>query len=390
MVSEGHRLSERLRRVELEQPVLNREAVEDALWQHLSVVGAETDSFTWVEDIEEGFSAVLSRLRSGDQLWHPSSSGSWRRFALWTPDAPVSYPDRGSERREDPIGTPIIRASRASLGRRWRVQRTSRTHRRWRQSYAGVDDPVSAYRLALAATDEEALVREGRPERGQFDPLPGHDTDGFAQLRAEAAWKTTVRTYESARCRLFALEPLVAAFERGLGFFWMVEHRRSRRRECFAVPRPTLRLQDGRLHHAHGPAVEWPSGVSYWFLEGLPLSKRLVARTSGRAELQVLVRTRNVELRRLLLERLGHERFLEGAGARLLAQDDFGRLWRTELEVDGEALVAVEVANSTPESDGSRKRYFLRVPPETTSARDAVAWTFGFRNAADYFIAAES
>ena len=39
----------------------------------------------------------------------------------------------------------------------------------------------------------------------------------------------------------------------------------------------------------------------------------------------------------------------------------------------------VEVLNSTPEPDGSRKTYFLRVPPRTRTAREAVAWTFGVR-----------
>jgi uncharacterized protein DUF6745 len=37
----------------------------------------------------------------------------------------------------------------------------------------------------------------------------------------------------------------------------------------------------------------------------------------------------------------------------------------------------VEVRNSTPEPDGSHKRYWLRVPPEVHTAREAVAWTFG-------------
>jgi len=37
----------------------------------------------------------------------------------------------------------------------------------------------------------------------------------------------------------------------------------------------------------------------------------------------------------------------------------------------------VEVHNSTPEPDGTRKTYYLRVPPTTRTAREAVAWTFG-------------
>ncbi|MGH9553254.1 MAG: DUF6745 domain-containing protein [Terriglobales bacterium] len=36
----------------------------------------------------------------------------------------------------------------------------------------------------------------------------------------------------------------------------------------------------------------------------------------------------------------------------------------------------VRVINSTPEPDGSYKHYFLRVPPEITTAKSAVAWTF--------------
>jgi hypothetical protein len=37
----------------------------------------------------------------------------------------------------------------------------------------------------------------------------------------------------------------------------------------------------------------------------------------------------------------------------------------------------LEVVNSTPEPDGSFKRYWLRVPPQMQTAREASAWTFG-------------
>ena len=33
--------------------------------------------------------------------------------------------------------------------------------------------------------------------------------------------------------------------------------------------------------------------------------------------------------------------------------------------------------NGTRETDGSYKHYFLRVPPNVTTARQAVAWTYG-------------
>ncbi len=36
----------------------------------------------------------------------------------------------------------------------------------------------------------------------------------------------------------------------------------------------------------------------------------------------------------------------------------------------------IEMVKRTPEPDGSFKRYWLRVPPKTRTAREAVAWTF--------------
>nr|WP_175438982.1 hypothetical protein [Streptomyces vilmorinianum] len=37
---------------------------------------------------------------------------------------------------------------------------------------------------------------------------------------------------------------------------------------------------------------------------------------------------------------------------------------------------------TTPEPDGTFRTYWLRVPPEMTTARQGVAWTFGLAAAA--------
>ena len=62
--------------------------------------------------------------------------------------------------------------------------------------------------------------------------------------------------------------------------------------------------------------------------------------------------------------------------AKKVHTDETGVLWRVDLPND-EPLVMVEVLNSTPEPDGTRRTYFLRVPPNTRTARQGVAWTFG-------------
>lgn len=79
--------------------------------------------------------------------------------------------------------------------------------------------------------------------------------------------------------------------------------------------------------------------------------------------------------RRVMIERFGADRYLQVSDAKLLNEDDYGKLWRVEIE-DDEPLVMVEVLNSTPEPDGSVRTYHLRVPPETRTARAGVAWTF--------------
>jgi hypothetical protein len=62
------------------------------------------------------------------------------------------------------------------------------------------------------------------------------------------------------------------------------------------------------------------------------------------------------------IHRLFEEAF--NAGAERISHDHTGTLWR--IEVGGERLVMVEVRNSTPESDGTHRPYWLRVPPGST------------------------
>jgi len=91
---------------------------------------------------------------------------------------------------------------------------------------------------------------------------------------------------------------------------------------------------------------------------------------------------RNAELRRVMLEVYGFDRYLAETGATPADRDVMGVLWRIDLPGD-EPVVMVEVVNATPEPDGTRRTYWLRVPPRTRTAKEAVAWTFGL-GPADY------
>jgi hypothetical protein len=129
----------------------------------------------------------------------------------------------------------------------------------------------------------------------------------------------------------------------------------------------------------------------------------------------------NTEHRRILLERYGYDRYLQEMKAELRHEDNFGKLWvvdrsrarnnrwfaapaanrkgapthprtgspqahraawkeflRTNRGWDEqtENIVLVEMVNSTPEPDGSYRRYFERVDPDIQTAKEAIAWQF--------------
>ncbi|MFF3504548.1 DUF6745 domain-containing protein [Streptomyces sp. NPDC003247] len=135
------------------------------------------------------------------------------------------------------------------------------------------------------------------------------------------------------------------------------------------------RDEAGRLDRGDGPALAYPDGFALHAWRGMPVPAAFLA------ELRTLTPERiraeeNAELRRVMLEHYGYERYLADSGARPLHRDGTGTLWRIDLDGD-EPVVMVEVLNSTPEPDGSRRTYWLRVPPSTRTAREGVAWTFG-------------
>lgn len=79
------------------------------------------------------------------------------------------------------------------------------------------------------------------------------------------------------------------------------------------------------------------------------------------------------------ISRIGWRAYLKKSGAKKIAEDECGVLYRRKAMNGSEPLAVLSVLNSTPEPDGSYRRYYLRVPPRITGAREAAAWTFGMR-----------
>lgn len=124
--------------------------------------------------------------------------------------------------------------------------------------------------------------------------------------------------------------------------------------------------------HLDGVEIRW---------KGVPVDTRIAFRPED-IRVEEVMEARNVELRRVLLERVGYERFIEQTHAETLDKDrDPGgerRLLKVPMKQD-EDLVCLSV--SCP---STARRYFLRVPPFTRTCKEAAAWIAGFDKASDY------
>ncbi len=109
--------------------------------------------------------------------------------------------------------------------------------------------------------------------------------------------------------------------------------------------------------------------------KGVPIDSRIAFHPDTISGIEVL-QEENAELRRVMLERVGFDRFLDEVQAETLDKDcDAGgerRLLKVDLPGD-EPLVCVSVY-----CPSTGRQYMIRVPPEMTSCHQAIAWTAGF------------
>lgn len=155
---------------------------------------------------------------------------------------------------------------------------------------------------------------------------------------------------------------------------------------CILTPNPIHLAFDAenRLHDENRKAVEYPDGWGLYVWHGIviPDDKKHVIEDPSKITVTELETESNIEVRRVMMDRYGYERYIVDSKAALVQEDKWGQLFRKEVEGD-EAVCMVRVRNSTPEPDGTTKHYFLRVPEDTKTAHEGIAWTFDVK-AEDY------
>jgi hypothetical protein len=225
--------------------------------------------------------------------------------------------------------------------------------RPWLQLVDQIATPLRTRLGAQFSTAGEGLA--GPCQQALLDVIYGqHD----------AAW---LGAFDEAEPGLAGL----AQVARNAGWWWAFENVAILSDRQNEVHRDNL----GRLHRGDGPALSYPDGFGLHSWRGMPIPPE-VAEELPHLTVERIQTETNAEVRRVMLEHFGFDRYLRDSGASKQHSDEYGILWRVNIPGD-EPLVMVEVINSSPEPDGSFRTYFLRVPPQTSTARGGVAWTFG-------------
>ena len=238
----------------------------------------------------------------------------------------------------------------------------------WASVWASVEDSV------WASVGDSVWASVGASVRARVRASVGEHIWRACYGQHDAGWLSVCETL-----RQHGLADVVApldgiiAVARSAGWWW------PRARVCLVTERPIAlhRDQQGRLHHEREMAIQYPDGWGVYAVHGVRVPAQVVCHPETLTRDQVS-REENVEVRRVMLERFGVERYLRESNARRVHRDDWGTLWSLPVKRD-EPLTMVEVLNSTPEPDGSYRTYFLRVPPSMRRARQAIAWTFGMQ-----------
>lgn len=154
---------------------------------------------------------------------------------------------------------------------------------------------------------------------------------------------------------------------------WVLPHQEI----CWISERHHVLSRDeqGRLHSLSGPSVAYPDGWKIYAVHGVRVPEYIIERPHEITTRKIDTEN-NAEIRRVMVERYGTDRYVMDSGAKPIHADKYGTLYRKDMAND-EPIVLVKVLNSTPEPDGHFKSYFLRVPPDIQTAHAAVAWTFG-------------
>ncbi len=231
------------------------------------------------------------------------------------------------------------------------------------QNFYWESNPVKAiYKAAALVAGDRVITKE--------DCYNVRNGVCFGQF--EAGWLSRIEFFKDVVgvSKLEKIEGLIAVAKH---VSWWIPHDEF----CVYCTHPQLIQRDDRfrLHNDSGPALVYDEDFKMYSIHGT-IVPEFVVMEPEKNTIDAIQEESNVEVRRVMIDRYGIQKYLLDSKAEKIHVDDFGTLWKKQIPED-EPLVMIQLLNSTKEPDGSRKNYFLRVPPNMETAHQAVAWSFG-------------
>ena len=221
----------------------------------------------------------------------------------------------------------------------------------------------------------------GASVRDSVGASVGASVGGSAYGQHDASWLAFYKFFHD-ECKLVEqTEKLEGLWLLAKSAGWMLPHENI----CWVSERHNILERDerGLLHNLTGPACAYPDGWAIYAVHGVRVPSDIIEDRSTITVARIEAET-NAEIRRVMIDLYGSKRYLVDSGATViqeLAPDHYivglrtARLLRKEVPND-ETIIMVDVLNSTPEPDGSVKRYQLRIDPsayEGLASRDCLA-----------------
>ena len=175
---------------------------------------------------------------------------------------------------------------------------------------------------------------------------------------------------------------------------WLYNLEELRRNQPFGPIQRKLDV-NGKLHCETGPAYISPTVLAHYiegrrhgeycdvwgtrihYFRGILIPSKYATNPEQLTVKEILSHP-NTEVRYAGLEIYGYDRMLEEGEFKLVHHDKKTQAKLLQFKGEGleEPITVVMVYNSTPEPDGTVKKYFLSVPPNMKTCAEAIAWTF--------------
>ena len=147
-----------------------------------------------------------------------------------------------------------------------------------------------------------------------------------------------------------------------------------------------ISLDNGNVaHNDEGPSHAWRDGFEIFNWHGILIAPEYqwIIKTPEKLTPVIIANERNSEMRRIMLEKFGFEKYLEAGKAETVAKDTDGNGFERlllSLTVGSDRISVLQVINGSLEADGSRRKFHIGAMPGR-NPHECVAASYGINPA---------